>query len=68
MHQRSALELDMDWTHGLDWSGLDQDFQETLWIGLDGLGQQKLTHVQFALHVVDVLEIGGTSHFLRTFC
>jgi len=40
----------------MDWIGLGQDFQATLWIGLDwihelmdwigGLGQQKWTHVQ----------------------
>jgi len=33
-----APELDMiDWIHpwiGLDWIGLGQDFEETLWIGL----------------------------------
>jgi len=29
-------ELDMDWIHPwIDWIGLGQDFQETLWIGLD---------------------------------
>jgi len=42
----------------LDWIGLGQDFQATLWIGLDWihelmdwseLGQQKWTHVQLWL-------------------
>jgi len=45
----------------LDWIGLGQDFQATLWIGLDwihelmdwiGLGQQKWTHVQLWYSVV----------------
>ena len=45
----------------LDWIGLGQDFQATLWIGLDwvhesmdwiGLGQQKWTHVQLWVTVL----------------
>jgi len=51
----------------LDWIGLGQDFQATLWIGLDwihelmdwiGLGQQKWTHVQLCVIAVLACRFG----------
>jgi len=37
----ASSEFDMEWIHpwvGLNWAGLGQDFQGTLWIGLDLVG------------------------------